>query len=74
MQMHVELTDAVFNMINTTKDVDLHNRWIPDKDWVQSFWNQPGYWRVMPGQLNKAIAITIDFLNNKYADPKSGRS
>jgi hypothetical protein len=28
--------------------------------------------KVTPGQLNKAIAITVDFVNNKYEDPKSG--
>jgi hypothetical protein len=36
--------------------------------------NQQGYWRVMPGQLNIALAIPCDFLNNKYQDPKSGRT
>jgi hypothetical protein len=60
---HVELTDAVVNMTN---DVDMHNR---------SFWNQPGFCKVTPGQqLNRAIAIIVDFVNNKDEDPKSGRT
>jgi hypothetical protein len=46
----------------------------PDEDWAQSFWNQPDFCKVTPGQLNKAIAITVDFVNNKYEDPKSGRT
>jgi hypothetical protein len=72
MSLHFKLTDAV---LNTANDVDMHNRWIPDKDWVRSFWNQPGFSRVTPGcQLNKAIAVTLAFLNNKYKDPKSGRT
>jgi hypothetical protein len=65
MPTHLELTNAVFIMMNRTNDGERHNIWIPDKDWVRSFWNQPGLLRAMPGQLNKAIAITVDFLNNK---------
>jgi hypothetical protein len=60
--------------MNTTNDVDMHSIWIPDKGWVRSIWNQPGFSRVTPGQLNKAIVITLNFLNNKYKDPKSGRT
>jgi hypothetical protein len=39
--------------------------------WVWVFWKQPGFCKVMPCQLNTAIAITVDFVNNKYEDPKS---
>ena len=73
MPTHFELTDAVVNITNTTTSVDMHNRWVPDEDWVRSLRNQPGFCKVTPGQLNKAIAITVDFVNNKYEDPKSGR-
>jgi hypothetical protein len=42
---------------------------------VRSFWNQPGFCKLTPDQLNKAIAITqLISVNNKYEDPKSGRT
>jgi hypothetical protein len=65
MPTHFELTNAVLSATNTTDDGEMHKRWIPDKDWMRSFWNQPGFLRVTPGQLNKTVAITVDFLNNK---------
>ena len=46
----------------------------PDEDWVCSFRNKQGFEKVTPGELNRAISKTIDFVNNKFVDPTSGRT
>jgi hypothetical protein len=74
MLMHFKLTDAVVNMRKKMNGADIHNRWTPDEDWVQSFKFQPVFLKVTPGQLNRVIAITVDFMNKKYEDPKGGRT
>jgi hypothetical protein len=40
---------------------------------VQIIRNQSGFNKVTPGELNRAISKTVDFVNNKYEDPMSGR-
>jgi hypothetical protein len=73
MPTHFELTDAVINATTTTNETNMLDRWVPDEDWVRSFRNQPGFKYVTPGYLNKAFSKTIEFINNKYVDPMSGR-
>jgi hypothetical protein len=69
MLTHSEL----INFFLTVDDVDMHNRWIPDEDWVRILRNQPGAYQVKPADLNKAIHNKLDFMNDKYEDETSGR-
>jgi hypothetical protein len=74
MPTHFQLTDAVVNTTNTSNNFEMLDRWIPDEDWVRSFRNKPGFGKVTPGELNRAIFKTVDFVNDKFVDPTSGRT
>jgi hypothetical protein len=74
MPTKFELTDAVVNTTNTTDDINMHDRWIPNEDWVRRFRNKPGFGKVTPRDLNRVISKTVDFVNNKFVDPTSGRT
>ena len=70
--MHFQLTNAIVNTTNMSNNVEMLNRWKPDEDWVQSFWNKPGFGKVTLGELNRPISKTVDLVNNKFVDPTSG--
>jgi hypothetical protein len=74
MPTHFQLTDAVINTTNPLNDVETLDRWITDEDWVRSFRNKSGFGKVTPEELNRAISKTIDFVNDKFVDPTSGRT
>jgi hypothetical protein len=51
----------------------MHDRWIPDEDWVRIIRKQPEAFKLTPGDLNKAISKKLDFMNDKYEDRTSQR-
>jgi hypothetical protein len=52
----------------------VHDKGIADEDWVQIVRDQPGFSKATPGELNRAIYMTVYFLNDKCENPMSGRT
>jgi hypothetical protein len=59
MPTHFELTKAIVNTMHAMNDVEMHARWIPDEDRVRIIRNKPGFSKVTPGEVNRAISITV---------------
>ncbi len=74
MPANYERNDVVVNTTNTSDDMNMPDRRIPDEYWVRRFRNKPGFGKVTPGDLNRVISKTVDFVNNKFVDPTSGRT